>query len=313
MLEWYRHQSARQVAVPRDLSRASRYPFDARVHHRDADLLHEAGERFALSERTACALWRVVRRAVRSQISRTAARVLLYGWLVQQRNASGHTVRSGARRYFRRLFLRCCPAHNRTVAQPGWKISATGSEVAAFSNTPSRSAATPSARSSTAVCAAQLLCLWLAEKAGRRRAMRRGLAHSDQEGAVARSDHSTAAEVEAIGQPDRSTLEGQRDHALLSFLYNTGARIQEALELRPNAIRWESPACVRLYGKGRKERLCPLWPETVALLKALMETSGRVGASDETLSSTAMALHLGSLRRTLQARPVRRCCCGERR
>jgi site-specific recombinase XerD len=44
-------------------------------------------------------------------------------------------------------------------------------------------------------------------------------------------------EVEAIlAQPDRSTLGGQRDHALLSFLYNTGARIQEALELRPNAI-----------------------------------------------------------------------------
>ena len=37
-------------------------------------------------------------------------------------------------------------------------------------------------------------------------------------------------EVAAIlSQPDRSTLEGQRDHALLAFLYNTGARIQEAL------------------------------------------------------------------------------------
>jgi hypothetical protein len=43
--------------------------------------------------------------------------------------------------------------------------------------------------------------------------------------------------VEAIlAQPDRSTLEGQRDHTLLSFLCNMGARIQEALELRPNAI-----------------------------------------------------------------------------
>jgi len=100
-------------------------------------------------------------------------------------------------------------------------------------------------------------------------------------------------EVEAIlAQPDRSTLEGQRDHALLSFLYNTGARIQEALELRPNAIRWESPACVRLYGKGRKERLCPLWPETVALLKALLKRQPR--ASGETLFVNRYGAPLGA-------------------
>src|SRR4029077_4505073 len=88
-----------------------------------------------------------------------------------------------------------------------------------------------------------------------------------------------------------STLEGQRDHALLSFLYNTGARIQEALELRPNAIRWESPACVRLYGKGRKERLCPLWPETVSLLKALLKRQPR--SDDERLFVNRYGAPLG--------------------
>ena len=83
-------------------------------------------------------------------------------------------------------------------------------------------------------------------------------------------------EVAAIlAQPDRSTLEGQRDHALLSFLYNTGARIQEALDLKPGAVHFEAPAFVRLYGKGRKERICPLWPETVALLKALLKRQPR--------------------------------------
>ena len=83
-------------------------------------------------------------------------------------------------------------------------------------------------------------------------------------------------EVEAIlAQPDRSTLEGLRDHALLSLLYNSGARIQEALDLTPEAIRFETPNCVRLYGKGRKERICPLWPETVQLLKKLLERQPR--------------------------------------
>ena len=83
-------------------------------------------------------------------------------------------------------------------------------------------------------------------------------------------------EVEAIlAQPDRSTIEGARDHVLLSFLYNSGARIQEALDLCPEAIRFEAPTCVRLYGKGRKERICPLWPETVTLLKKLLERQPR--------------------------------------
>ncbi len=80
-----------------------------------------------------------------------------------------------------------------------------------------------------------------------------------------------AEEIAAIlQQPDCSSLEGQRDHALLAFLYNTGARIQEALDVCPRAIRFESPTQVELLGKGRKSRVCPLWPETVDLLKALL-------------------------------------------
>jgi site-specific recombinase XerD len=85
-----------------------------------------------------------------------------------------------------------------------------------------------------------------------------------------------ADEVEAIlTQPDQSTPEGQRDYALLAFLYNTGARIQEALDVTPAAIRFKSPAQVELFGKGRKTRICPLWPETVALVRALLKRQQR--------------------------------------
>jgi site-specific recombinase XerD len=84
-------------------------------------------------------------------------------------------------------------------------------------------------------------------------------------------------EIAAIlREPDRSSLEGQRDHALLAFLYNTGARIQEALDVCPRAIRFESPAQVELLGKGRKSRICPLWPETVDVLKALLKRQPRL-------------------------------------
>jgi site-specific recombinase XerD len=81
--------------------------------------------------------------------------------------------------------------------------------------------------------------------------------------------------IEILKQPDCSTVEGHRDHVLLSFLYNTGARIQEALDVTPAAIRFESPGQVELFGKGRKTRICPLWPETVALIKALLKRKPR--------------------------------------
>lgn len=100
-------------------------------------------------------------------------------------------------------------------------------------------------------------------------------------------------EVAAIlGQPDRSTLEGQRDHALMSLLYNTGARIQEALDLCPRDFRFEPPPHVRLFGKGRKERICPLWPETADLLKALLKRMPR--GENESLFANRYGSPLGA-------------------
>jgi site-specific recombinase XerD len=100
-------------------------------------------------------------------------------------------------------------------------------------------------------------------------------------------------EITAIlREPDRSRLEGQRDHALLALLYNTGARIQEALEVCPRAIRFESPAQVELLGKGRKSRICPLWPETVDVLKALLKRQPR--ADDEPIFVNRYGQPLGA-------------------
>lgn len=85
-----------------------------------------------------------------------------------------------------------------------------------------------------------------------------------------------SAEVSAIlSQPNRSTVEGQRDHALMSLLYNTGARIQEVLDLRLQDVYFKSPAHVKLMGKGRKERISPIWPETADLVTALMRRQPR--------------------------------------
>lgn len=84
-------------------------------------------------------------------------------------------------------------------------------------------------------------------------------------------EYLEATELRALlDAPDRSTLDGRRDHALLLALFNTGARVQEILDLRPCDLQLVRPFQVRLRGKGRKERLCPLWPHTVDLLRALM-------------------------------------------
>jgi site-specific recombinase XerD len=74
-----------------------------------------------------------------------------------------------------------------------------------------------------------------------------------------------------MSQPDRNNQLGQRDYLLLALLYNTGARISEALRLCRRDIRLDTPPQVRLYGKGRKERICPLWPETANLLVAFFK------------------------------------------
>ena len=66
---------------------------------------------------------------------------------------------------------------------------------------------------------------------------------------------------------DRSTRQGRRDYALLATMFNTGARVQEVLELRARDLQLTKPYQVRLLGKGRKERLCPLWPQTAQLLR----------------------------------------------
>jgi integrase/recombinase XerD len=72
-----------------------------------------------------------------------------------------------------------------------------------------------------------------------------------------------------LAQPDRQTAQGLRDHTLLLFLYNTGARISEALSVRMSDVCPIRPRQVRLHGKGGRDRICPLWKETVDAIQRL--------------------------------------------
>ena len=63
-----------------------------------------------------------------------------------------------------------------------------------------------------------------------------------------------------------------RDRALLLFLYNTGARVQEAADLRAGHLDLDEHPTVRLHGKGDKWRTCPLWQQTARTIQELLQT-----------------------------------------
>lgn len=80
-------------------------------------------------------------------------------------------------------------------------------------------------------------------------------------------DYLTGDETRLLlEQPDTSTPKGRRDLALLSLMYDSAARVQEICDLKICGIRLNSPAVVRLYGKGRKSRDVPLSKPCVEIL-----------------------------------------------
>jgi site-specific recombinase XerD len=213
-------------------------------------------------------------------------------WLVQQRNCSAHTVRSYRDTW--RLFLRFVSSRQK---QPVAKLTLqqlTAAEILAFlryieeerkDSIGTRNCRLAALRSFFSFVAARepLAVAQCAEvlRIPVKRAFQSAISSLELQ------------EVNAIfAQPNRKSVEGQRDHALLCFLYNTGARIQEALDVCPKAVRFDSPAQVRLLGKGRKERFCPIWPETAELLKALLKRHPR--ADDEPIFVNRYGKPLGA-------------------
>jgi len=80
-------------------------------------------------------------------------------------------------------------------------------------------------------------------------------------------------EIDALlASPNPQTQQGQKDHALLLFLYNSGARASEAAGVKISDLEGEDRrgGAVKLCGKGAKTRLCPLWPRTMSALAPLI-------------------------------------------
>ena len=215
-----------------------------------------------------------------------------YEWLAGQRNNSRHTVRSYRDTW--RLFLRFTAARQQRPVAALHLADLTATEVLAFLDHSEKERHVSIGTRNCRLAALRSFFCFVADReplaAGQCAEV---LRIPIKRGPRRRIDYLESAEVAAIlAEPNRQTLEGQRDHALLALLYNTGARIQEALDLCPQAVRLESPAQVRLVGKGRKERLCPIWPETAELLAALLRRQPR--ASNETIFVNRYGRPLGA-------------------
>jgi site-specific recombinase XerD len=199
-------------------------------------------------------------------------------WLVQQRNCSAHTVRSYRDTW--RLFLRfVSKRQNRPVVKLTLE-HITATEVLAFLQYAEEERKDSIGTRNCRLAAVRSFFSFVADRDPAVAAQCAEVLHIPTKRATQLAVPFLGLdEVSAIlAQPNRTSMEGQRDYALLCFIYNTGARIQEALDVCPQAIRFEFPAHVRLLGKGRRERFCPLWPETADLLRALLKRQPRADA-----------------------------------
>lgn len=79
----------------------------------------------------------------------------------------------------------------------------------------------------------------------------------------------TRAEIQAlIDAPDPRTVSGARDRAMLHLAFAAGLRVSELVGLRLDQLDLKSPCTIHVTGKGRRERVLPLWKESVVALKA---------------------------------------------
>lgn len=74
-----------------------------------------------------------------------------------------------------------------------------------------------------------------------------------------------------LHQPDTTTKKGRRDLALLSLIYDSGAKVQEIIDLTPTSVRLDKPPTIKIIGKGNKARLVPMLDAQIDLLREYME------------------------------------------
>ncbi|MFZ1134790.1 MAG: tyrosine-type recombinase/integrase [Candidatus Korobacteraceae bacterium] len=104
-------------------------------------------------------------------------------------------------------------------------------------------------------------------------------------------DYLNRQELQALlDAPDPTTRSGIRDRAMLHLCFSGGLRVSELIGLRLDEVQTHPEASIRVRGKGRRERLLPLWKETAKALRAWLSVRGPSQASELFLSAKGVPL-----------------------
>jgi len=195
--------------------------------------------------------------------------------LMQQRHASSHTIAS-YRDTFRLLF----EFTQKTLNKPPSRLDLPDVDAAlvgAFLNDIERRRSNGARTRNLRLTAIRSFCRFASlHEPARCAHFQRILAIPQKRHARPEISFVTRAEIEAlVAAPDRGTWIGRRDHALLLLASQTGLRLSELTSLNRQALVLGVGACVRCFGKGRKERCTPLAKQTVAVLKAWLKEPPR--------------------------------------
>jgi integrase/recombinase XerD len=93
-----------------------------------------------------------------------------------------------------------------------------------------------------------------------------------------------------LDAPDASTVSGIRDRAMLHLAFAAGMRVSELVGLRLDQIDRQSLATVHIIGKGRRERILPLWKETAVAVKAWQKVRPASTAPELFLNARGQAM-----------------------
>jgi site-specific recombinase XerD len=93
-----------------------------------------------------------------------------------------------------------------------------------------------------------------------------------------------------LDAPDTSTVSGIRDRAMLHLAFAAGMRVSELVGLRLDQIDRQGLSTVHILGKGRRERVLPLWKETAVAVKAWQKVRPATTAPELFLNARGQAM-----------------------
>jgi len=104
-------------------------------------------------------------------------------------------------------------------------------------------------------------------------------------------DYLTMSEMQSIlDAPDSTTSMGIRDRAMLHLAFAAGLRVSELVQLRLDQLELSPQAAVHVYGKGRRERVLPLWKQTATAIRAWLAVRDQVSDPEVFLNARSGAM-----------------------